>query len=812
MKLFMWLCFFAPISLLSQKTIEANRINEKMTIDGRLNEPAWSKAEKVADFVQLRPIPGVKPKKETEVQILYDDKALYVSAICYDNPDSISRVLSTRDDYNPNIDLFGIFLDTYNDEQNGFFFGVTSRGVQLDAKIFSSGWDDALNLVWRSSVKITDDAWIVEAAIPFSSLRFPKKEVQDWGISFSRDISRFREESFWPEVKPDLDNVLLYSADVKGLKNIDPPLRLAFMPYLSSYLDRAPNGNTVEESRSINGGLDIKYGLNEAFTLDVTLVPDFGQVVFDQNVLNLSPFEVQFNENRQFFIEGTELFNKAGLFYSRRIGVQAPYEVGISALNENETLESMPLPAQLLNASKLSGRLNNGLGIGFFNAITMEQKGSAFDSILDSRRDVVVSPLTNYNVFVLDQNLKNNSSITFTNTSVLRSGAAYDANVSGLNFNLNSNDNKFYINGNSTLTAKISDKNEVGYSYSLNVGKQRGTWIYGLSYLEESDLYDPNDLGFNYNNNRRIGDLFFSYRDFKPKFKKLNKLSFNTSFSVAGLYKPNHFTGAYVNSSFVIVFKSFDAFGLNSNLSVVESYDFFEPRQWGSYFIRPVGSNFGGWISSNYQKRFAIDLRTDYTFVDREDWKEWNYNFSPRVRITNFLFFKYNWEQNFELNSQAYAVKFGTPVQSVEGIIFGSRDRVNTTQTVSLDYIITNRMGLTFRLRHYRSAIEYSSFFTLNDNGRLSPISYSGLDTEGNSAYNINYNAFTIDLQYRWVFMPASEINLVWKNAIFTSDARVTDDFFLNLKNTFENGPMNSFSFKIIYWLDAYKLKPKKTT
>ncbi len=119
MKLFMWLCFFAPISLLSQKTIEANRINEKMTIDGRLNEPAWSKAEKVADFVQLRPIPGVKPKKETEVQILYDDKALYVSAICYDNPDSISRVLSTRDDYNPNIDLFGIFLDTYNDEQNG---------------------------------------------------------------------------------------------------------------------------------------------------------------------------------------------------------------------------------------------------------------------------------------------------------------------------------------------------------------------------------------------------------------------------------------------------------------------------------------------------------------------------------------------------------------------------------------------------------------------------------------------------------------------------------------------------------------------
>lgn len=101
------------------------------------------------------------------------------------------------------------------------------------------------------------------------------------------------------------------------------------MPYLSSYFDRVPTENSFNNSGSINGGLDIKYGLNEAFTLDLTLVPDFGQVVFDQNVLNLSPFEIQFNENRQFFIEGTELFNKAGLFYSRRIGVQAPYEVGI---------------------------------------------------------------------------------------------------------------------------------------------------------------------------------------------------------------------------------------------------------------------------------------------------------------------------------------------------------------------------------------------------------------------------------------------------------------------------------------------------
>ena len=813
MKIRLLICLLLPLGAVSQKIVNANRITEKISIDGYLNETGWKSAEMVSDFIQLKPIPGAKSTKETEVRVLYDDRAIYFSAICYDNPDSISRVLSARDDYNSNLDLFGIFIDTYNDEQNGFFFGATSRGVQLDAKIFASGWDDALNLVWQSSVKIVADAWIVEIEIPFSSLRFPKSEVQDWGINFGRDISRFREETFWTEVKPDLENFLLNSGDIKGLKNIDPPLRLALMPYLSSYFDRVPTENSFNNSGSINGGLDIKYGLNEAFTLDLTLVPDFGQVVFDQNVLNLSPFEIQFNENRQFFIEGTELFNKAGLFYSRRIGVQAPYEVGVFSLNENETLEETPAPPQLLNASKLSGRLNNGLGIAFFNAVTMEQKGSAFDSSLNSRREVLVSPLTNYNVFVLDQNLKNNSSLTFTNTNVLRAGSAYDANVSGLNFRLNSKDNNYYMNGNSALSAKISEKNEFGYSYSLNAGKQRGNFIYGLIYVEESDTYDPNDLGFNYNNNRRVGDISFSYRNFKPKWQKLNKISLSTSASITGLYNPNRFTGAYVNSSFVLVFKSFDALGLNSNLALVESYDFFEPRKWGSYFIRPVSSNFGAWISSNYQKRFAFDLRGDYSFVDRADWNEWNYNFSPRVRITNFLFLKYNWEQNFELNSQAYAVQFETPAENIPEIIFGKRDRINTTQAISVDYIITNRMSMTFRLRHYRSSIEYESFFSLNENGRLSPLdTYSGLTANGNSAYNINYNAFTIDLQYRWVFMPASEINLVWKNAIFSSDNRVNESYFTNLQNTFENGPMNSFSFKIIYWLDASKLKKKKTT
>ena len=166
--------------------------------------------------------------------------------------------------------------------------------------------------------------------------------------------------------------------------------------------------------------MDLKYVLNEAFTLDLTLVPDFGQVQFDQQVLNLSPFEVQFNENRQFFTEGTELFNKQSLLYSRRVGgVPINYGGVNEQLDSNETIIENPGQTQLINATKLSGRTKKGTGIGVFNAITKPMEAVIENNETFERRRIETATATNYNVFVLDQNLKHNSTITFTNTNVL---------------------------------------------------------------------------------------------------------------------------------------------------------------------------------------------------------------------------------------------------------------------------------------------------------------------------------------------------------------------------------------------------------
>ena len=799
-------------SSFGQKSIAAFSTVEKITIDGQIIESDWANAQTIQDFTQFKPQPGVASTQQTQVKIMYDKSALYVSAICHDKAEHISNVLCERDDFNANIDNFQIILDTYNDDQNGFSFGVSSMGVQFDSKVSATGESVELNMVWSSAVKRTENGWEVEMRIPYSAFRFPKVDVQNWGVNFYRQISRNREETTWSPIKPDLDNWLVQCGVATDIKDIEPPLRLAFMPYLSAYADHYPS-NIAGQSNwlsSFNGGMDIKLGLNEAFTLDMTLVPDFGQVVFDNKVLNLSPFEIQFNENRQFFTEGTELFNKSGLFYSRRIGIQSPYSVLSTNLTSDEYLTNTPSSSKLYNASKLSGRTKKGLGIGVFNGITAEQESTAVNSLTGIERQIISSPLTNYNVVVLDQNLKNNSSITLTNTNVMREGIFYDANVTGLNTKLNTVDNKYFVAGRTTLSNKFFSSNtSTGYNYGLSSGKQTGNFIFLGSYFEESNTYDPNDLGFNYNNNKRVAEASVSYRVFKP-FWKLNQFSSTLGYSYNRLYKPNVYTSTYVNWNSFMLLKKFHASGIRMNASVTDSYDYFEPRTENMYFIRPKWLTMGAWFSSNYQKKFALDLGLDYTFVTREGWKDYSFNVSPRFRLSDKMFLVYEFEQGYSINSQGYAIAFGEPLIASNTIIFGSRNLINTTNTLNFRYTMTNRMGITFRMRHYRSVLSYNSFFDLNLDGTLTPNTLDGLDVNGESVYNTNFNAFTIDLVYRWVFQPGSEINIVWKNSIFSDDSNIKQAYFANLSSMFEYAPLNSLSIKVLYWLDYQSLKRKK--
>lgn len=797
------------LAAFSQKELNVYRASERITIDGELTENPWAKGEAATGFTQTDPNPGAPASQNTAVQLAYDDYALYVAVICYDTPGEVSQILSLRDDFHANIDNFRITLDTYNDDQNGFIFGVSSMGVQYDAKIYQGTESPELNMAWNSAVSRKDFGWQIEMRIPYAAFRFPKKQVQDWGVNFTRYISRQREESSWNPVRPDFENIVAQCGKLTGIEHIEPPLRLALMPYVSAYANHFPYEDPEIKNWSyrFNGGMDVKLGLNEAFTLDMTLVPDFGQVVFDNQVLNLTPFEIQFNENRQFFTEGMELFNKAGLFYSRRIGIQAPYSVLTTLLEENERLSDVPQASQLYNASKISGRTQQGLGIGIFNAITAPQKAKAINLDDQSVREILVSPLTNYNVLVLDQNLKNNSYVTLTNTNVTRSGSFYDANVTGLDTKLNTAGNRFYLKAWTAVSGKYyTDARSIGHKAGMQLGKQTGKWVYNTGYLEESGTYDPNDLGFLTNNNKRSIYQALGYRIFTP-FWKLNQLTMKLNVDYNRLYRPDVYTSTKASWQIFVNTKRFHAAGATISSSLTPSYDYFEPRVWGRYYERPVSLNSSAWISSNYQKKFALDISAFRNVFDREDWTQWGYTISPRWRVSDRIFLIYEWDHSFTSGEQGYAVPFGIPAQTSSAIVFGNRDQAVVTNTVNIRYTFTNLMGFTFRLRHYRSQVAYNYFYDLQEDGKLTRNTLTGLDADGAPAYNTNFNAFTIDFVYRWVFRPGSEINVVWKNSIFTSDKRVTETYFRNLQSTLDNGALNSISIKVLYWLEYQKIQ-----
>ena len=203
-------------------------------------------------------------------------------------------------------------------------------------------------------------------------LALSKKSVQDWGIQFLRSVRRNNETTFWNPVNPNINGFVNQFGELKELTDIKPPLRLIF-PYVST--EYAAHQKLLESNMNevlASGGMDVKYGINESFTLDATLIPDFGQVVSDNVVNNLTPYEVKFDEFRPFFTEGTEIFNKAGLFYSRRIGAMpSGYRDIIDLANNDPNIEVVKNPSRttLYNALKFSGRTNNKLGIGVLNAI-----------------------------------------------------------------------------------------------------------------------------------------------------------------------------------------------------------------------------------------------------------------------------------------------------------------------------------------------------------------------------------------------------------------------------------------------------------
>ena len=818
----------APAAAVAPKRqLPALRITETVKIDGVLDEPGWQQAPLAGQFIEQRPTPGRPERHPTEVRVLYDDAALYIGAVMHDvSQDSIARELSQRDDIG-NSDFFGVFLDTYHDQLNGYGFIVTAGGVQLDARYSPAGGEDEnWNAVWESQTVLRGTDWVAEIRIPYSAIRFSNAEEQLWGLNFMRQRRFSNQQFFWNAVQPEIDGFVNQWGELRGVRNIKPPLRLSLTPYVSSYLNHYPYNEQGKRNMSttINGGADVKWGINESFTLDATLVPDFGQVQSDNQVLNLSPFEVKYNENRPFFTEGTELFNKGGLFYSRRVGAPPVgfYDVG-SQLRPGETVVSNPGITRLLNATKVSGRTAKGLGVGVFNAVSRAMYATLRDS-LGQERAVLTQPLANYNIVVLDQSLKNNSYVSLINTNVTRAGATYDANVTGGLFRFANKANQYAVNGQLNYsrrrgnqfnsTAPIDDQD--GYKYLVGVSKISGNFTWGLTQGIESDRYNPNDLGILFGNNNISQTVNFSYNKYKP-FWKVNNLFTFWGADHSLLYRPTRYQNADVwggmNTTFT---KHLVSVGLNFDLNPT-THDYYEPRTFplGGYYVRvPANAGLNAFVGSDRRKKLALQLSAaargyaqDARLPGRPRRDGYNLGLGVRYRFSNQLSFRYDPEWSVRRHQIGYVnggLDSSEPldVPYLQDIVLGRR-RVSTfTNTLSSAYTFSNRASFTLRVRHYTSNVHYADFSRLLADGAEEPIAYQ-------RNRDNTFNAFNVDAVFSWWFRPGSQILVVWKNAgsTYLAGNEATPLYFRNLQNTVNTPHNNSLSIKVLYYLDYLTLR-----
>ena len=450
--------------------IGIKKTGEELKIDGILDEKAWQSAEKAVHLQRVQPTDTGFAKSQTEIMLTYTSKTLYVAITCFDTTPGKRPVESLRPDFNFNKnDNFLLFLDTFNDQTNGFSFGTSAAGalwdgVQANGGVVNLNWD----IKWRSAVKSYPDKWVAEYAIPFRSLRYPANETE-WGINFSRLDLKTNEKSSWAPMPRQFATATLAYA---GSLVWDTPLpksgtMFSLIPYVSGKTTSDEIAGTPTQFTP-SGGIDAKLILSTAMNLDVTVNPDYSQVEVDRQQTNLDRFELFFPEKRQFYLENSDLFANLGTdnvrpFFSRRIGLETPVYAG----------------------ARLSGKIGSDWRIGIMDLQTGEK-----DTIAAS----------NYAVAALQKKVFNHSSFTafFINkektgvlTDAQRKGNPYNR-VAGLEFNLSNRTNRwtgkafyhqaFYDGSGSGSGAAAAN---IMYSTQYLTATLNNGWV-GANYLSET--------------------------------------------------------------------------------------------------------------------------------------------------------------------------------------------------------------------------------------------------------------------------------------------------------------------------------------
>jgi hypothetical protein len=807
-----------------------------LKLDGELSEEVWARAPRIDGFLQTDPKEGAPPSFPTEARAAYDATHIYIAVSASDpEPDRIVGHLTRRDTDSPS-DWIAVAIDSYHDKRTAYEFSVNPQGVKQDKYYYNDNSDDqGWDAVWDVAVSRHAGGWRAEFRIPFSQLRFPRAEKATFGFAVIRRIARLNETSTWPLIAKSKTGFVSQFGDLAGLALTQAPKRLELLPYTVSELKTKPDtDNPLVDTTDpdVSVGVDLKYALTPALTLNATVNPDFGQVEADPAVVNLSAFETFFSERRPFFVEGSGVYQFGShcgdscLFYSRRIGRRPQLspdvpENGFAASPENTTI---------LGATKVTGRIG-GFSIGVLNALTSSERAIVSASAIESKAPI--EPFTSYTVGRLRRELKNQSSfgtmVTATNRNVgderspLRqlAGSAY---TGGADWDIRLRQNRYAIagylaastiNGTAAAILRLQENNVHSYqrpdadhveldptrtTLSGMAGALAVRKIGGEHVRFESNVnfttpgYDTNDVGFMRRADLVTQNNWIQFRKERPG-KRVRNFRFNIN-----QWSARNFGG--------------DRLDLGGNLNAHWTFT----NNWAT------GAGLTG-LADGFDDRATRGgpgARSDGL------WIMWHYlNTDDRKPITLEMFTGRGWSpfgsHFLDLNpsvtvrprsslSVSSGLRFGTSdndaqwvanedVDSRTRYVFARIDQQTVAMTFRVNYTLSPTLSVQSYAEPFVSAGAYTDYKELVDGRskdwrtRYAPYDYGG-------SADFNYRSFRTTNVVRWEYRPGSALFVVWQQGRESSESYGQFRFSRDFRGVFRAPASNVFLVKMSYWLN----------
>lgn len=836
--------------LKNKRQYTATRLEESQSpkIDGLLDDECWQLGNWSGGFIQRQPFGGRPATEKTSVKVLYNYGNLYVAILCSDSQaDKIRNILDERDMFSG--DFAAIAIDSYFDKRTAFEFGLTAAGQKIDQKHLGDfELDKNWNAVWKGKTTVNDSSWIAELQIPFSQLRYTKKENYIMGLHFSRSISRKSELSNWDYTPKTAAARVFLFGEMDGIHKIKSSRQIEFLPYgLSSF--RHKSDNKESDKLIFNGGVDAKIGISSNYTLDMTVNPDFGQVEADPSVLNLTSYETFYQEKRPFFLEGNEVFDFSiegnSIYYSRRIG-SPPFFPGTY---KSIVVTDKPAYSTIISSAKLIGKNNNGLSVGALNSVTLEEYADAAFPGEEKTRRIPVAPLTNYFTARIKKELNEGQTIfggvvssvnRFFNDTLTPSLVPESSQTGGLDFIHYWNKRTFYAEAKAVGSLMAGDAEAIlekqlahnhrfqrpdathleidssakhldGHGALIGFGKKGGSLKFDINGQYRTPGLNLNEIGYMTDADIISSTSSISYEMIKPK-----KLVMNYTIGLTQNIGWSFGRENTLNRTSVSYSSRFNNLWDMSSKYIV-NYSVLDTRAlWGGPALRTsLNQDFSFLLSTNTSKDLSGGVEIKYS--NSNDKIGESVGFEAKISWLPIKRIKFSTSVSYSKskNNQQY-IKTIT-VNNNTDYLTGLIDRKIVNMVFRSDIYITPEFSVRYYGSPYFSTGKYSGFKRVADAGsynigdRFEMLDVIFNEENDNYSYNMqgtdvtfgdpdfSFLQFRSSFVFRWEYKLGSTLYFVW-----SSGKTIWQDAQYNIgsiaSDLFNNPGDNVFMVKFSYW------------